>query len=198
MFLFNGTSLENWSAPGKADEKDETLFLSEYGALSIRDRMLVINRGDPMSAAVWKGSFPRTAYEISLEAMRLEGDDFFCGMTFPIGAEYTTLIVGGWGGTTVGLSNVDGFPASGNDTTYATDFENKRWYPIKVRVTDAAVQVWLEEKKIIDQERVGHTFSIWPQQHPCRPFGISAWRTTAALRNITCMRLPEKSEGGKK
>ncbi len=47
VLLFNGASLENWSAPGKTDEEDETLFLSEYGALSIQNERLIINRGGP-------------------------------------------------------------------------------------------------------------------------------------------------------
>ena len=36
-------------------------------------------------------------YELRLEAKRVEGGDFFCGLTFPVGKEYCTLILGGWG-----------------------------------------------------------------------------------------------------
>ena len=61
---------------------------------------------------VLTADFPREDYEVSLEARRLEGTDFFCGLTFPVGKEPCTLIIGGWGGTTVGLSNVDDYSAA--------------------------------------------------------------------------------------
>ena len=56
-------------------------------------------------------------YEVTLEAMRVDGNDFFCGMTFPAGKDPCTLIVGGWGGTVVGLSSINGMDASENETT---------------------------------------------------------------------------------
>jgi hypothetical protein len=47
-------------------------------------------------------------YEIKLEAKKVTGNDFFCGMTFPVGDSFCSFIVGGWGGPVVGLSSIDG------------------------------------------------------------------------------------------
>ena len=42
---------------------------------------------------------------------------------------------------------------------------------------------------IIDQQRAGHTFTIWPEQDPARPFGVNSYYTRAGLRSITVRRL---------
>ena len=52
---------------------------------------------------------PKSNYEIRLEAKRTDGNDFFCGLTFPVQEGFATLIVGGWGGGVTGISNIDGF-----------------------------------------------------------------------------------------
>ena len=56
-----------------------------------------------MTGITWTNEMPRMGYEISLEAMRVEGSDFFCGLTFPVGKDYLSLIVGGWGGRRGGV-----------------------------------------------------------------------------------------------
>ena len=56
----------------------------------------------------WTKDFPKTDNELSLEAMRADGTDFSCGLTFPVGSSPCTLIVGGGGGSVVGLSSLDG------------------------------------------------------------------------------------------
>ena len=63
--------------------------------------------------------------------MRLDGSDFFCSTTFPVGKDPCTLVVGGWGGMVVGLSNVDHEDASENGTTKTMTFKNKRWYRVR-------------------------------------------------------------------
>ena len=175
--LFDGTTLEGWKSAG--DENDPT-----YGAVKAEDGAIVLETGEPMTAVVWDGVFPRDNYEVSVEASRLDGFDFFCGMTFPVGDSYCTLIVGGWGGAIVGLSNVDDFAADNNETTTAQDFENERWYSIRLQVTAAAIEVWLGDERVIDLRREGRRFSIWPQQDPVRPFGVATWHTKSALRNF--------------
>lgn len=180
--LFDGTTTAGWKA---AQEE----FMEGYGAITVDKGTLVLEEGSPMTAAVWTEKFPRENYEVSLEANRLDGFDFFCGMTFPVGESYCTLIVGGWGGSVVGLSNVDDYAADSNETTTVINFENKKWYPIRLRVTAAAIQAWIGGELKIDLKRAGHSFSIWPQQEPVRPFGIATWYTKAGLRAITFKRL---------
>ena len=77
----------------------------------------MLDFGSSMTGVTYQGKdLPRTDYEIRLEAQRIDGTDFFCGLTFPVHDAHLSLIVGGWGGSLVGLSSLDGKDASRNET----------------------------------------------------------------------------------
>lgn len=183
--LFNGTDLTGWKI---VDTED----FESHGKVSVQDGTIRLEQGDPFTGIAWTGEFPKNNYEANLEAMRVDGYDFFCGMTFPIGDSWATLIVGGWGGMVVGISNVDDMNASENQTTRGISFELKQWYPIRLRVTTPKIEVWIDSKKVIDLAREGHRFNVWPEQQPIRPFGVATWMTTGALRNITMRKLDKE------
>jgi hypothetical protein len=175
--LFDGKTLQGWAVIDEAD-------FEAHGKVFVKDGMIVLGSGSPMTGVRWAGTFPTEGYEVTLEAMRIEGGDFFCGMTFPVGDSPLTLIVGGWGGCIVGLSNVDGFHAAENETTTAMTFENGRWYRIQLRVTASSIEAWIDDQQLIDLARGGQDFSIWIEQEPAKPFGVATYYTKAALRNI--------------
>lgn len=176
--LFNGRDLTGWTAPADG-------FFEKHGKVYVAGGALHLEAGDDQTGIAWAGEFPTTNYEVELDAMRASGRDFFCGMTFPVGPAHCTWIVGGWGGTVVGLSNVDGYSASENATTRTITFESNRWYHLTLRVTDEHIECFIDDKRVIDQQRGGHTFGIWLEVEPCRPFGVATWRTGGALRDIT-------------
>ncbi len=172
--LFDGKTFGGWDA-----------VLDEgCGKAAVADGQLVLDAGNSMTGIVWTRDFPTSNYEVTLEACRLEGFDFFCGLTFPVGKECCTFIVGGWGGSCVGLSNVDRQAADSNVTTKWLQFDANKWYALRLRVTDAKIEAWIDNVKQIDLAREGHAFTIWPQQEPCRPFGVATWNTKAGLRNF--------------
>ena len=113
--LFDGESLDGW----------RTIRFELGGGASASagaGGTLELGSGDPMAGIVLENPnipLPTGDYEIELEAMIVDGNDFFCGLTFPVPAQgsHCTLIVGGWGGTVVGLSNVNGMDASINTTS---------------------------------------------------------------------------------
>jgi len=180
--IFNGTDLTGWRIIAEYD-------FEEHGKVYEKDGTIILEEGSPMTGIAWTGDFPKDDYEVALEAMRVTGSDFFCGMTFPIGTSWLTLIVGGWGGMVVGLSNIDGLNASENQTTQGVIFELGRWYHIRLRVTAAEVEAWINDEKMIDLPRAHHKFDIWWEQEPVKPFGVTSWHTGAALRNIMLRRL---------
>ena len=137
-----------------------------------------------MTGITWTGEVLHNNYELALEAQRLDGSDFFCTTTFPVGNDPCSLVVGGWGGMVVGLSNVDGADASENDTTQTMTFKDKQWYKVRIRVTDAAIEAWIDEKQIVNQPRAEHKFDIRIECELCRPLGICTWDTKGAVRNI--------------
>jgi hypothetical protein len=172
------------------DEAD----LSRHGKVYVDDGRVILEEGSPMTGIRWTGPVLREEYEVALEAMRVDGNDFFCGMTFPVGDSPCTLILGGWGGTLVGLSNVDGSHAAENETTTSVRFENGRWYRVKLRVTKEKIESWVDAEKVIDLVRGTHKFTVWLEQEPVRPLGFATWYTKAALRNIALRNLADNRE----
>jgi hypothetical protein len=177
--LFDGKTLAGWK---------KTAFGGE-GDVEVDDGRLILHAGSPMSGITYTGEFPKTDYEITLDAMRVDGSDFFCGLTFPVGDSPCSFIVGGWGGGVVGLSSIDGSDASENETTKYQEFESKRWYPIRVRVTKDRIAAWVDNKQMVNFETADHRISIRIEVELSRPLGIATYATTAALRDIKVRRL---------
>ncbi len=172
--LFDGKTLGNWEV---------TRFGTE-GPVRVADGKLVINMGDGASGVTWTKDFPKVNYEVHLEAQKTVGNDFFCGITFPVNDSFCSLIVGGWGGPVVGLSCIDGVDASENETYVLKRLDRDIWYPIKLRVTDTKIEAWVENEKLVDFSYAGRELSIRPEVNLSRPFGICTWLTTGELRNI--------------
>ena len=172
--VFDGESLANW---------DITNFGTE-GQVYVEDGEIVLGMGDGCSGITWTDSFPKVNYEVRLEAKRVMGNDFFCGLTFPVKDDFCSFIVGGWGGAVVGLSSIDGLDASENETRTLMGFKKDQWYSIKVRVTEEKIEAWIDEEQVVDLLYDGRRIGIRPEVELSRPFGIATWQTTGAVRNI--------------
>ena len=162
-----------------------------YGRSDVRpenDRV-VLQTGSDMTGIMWTGDLPRVDYEVSLEAMRVSGGDFFCGLTFPVKENPCTLVIGGWGGTVVGLSSLDGYDASENETSRWMRFDNQRWYRVRLRVTPGKIEAWLDGKQVVDVNTAGRKISIRWECEPCVPFGLATWRTAGAVRDLRLRKL---------
>jgi hypothetical protein len=178
--LFDGKTLTNWQA---------TKFSGE-GAVKVENGQILLEAGGDLTGINWIGEkLPTTDYEIALQAMRVEGSDFFAGVTFPVADSFCSLILGGWGGRTVGLSSINGMDASENETSQSIDFEPRRWYSIRIRVTPAKIEAWLDERQIVNQDLKGNKIDIRIEVDRSRPLGVASWRTKAALRDIRLRRL---------
>jgi hypothetical protein len=180
--LFDGKALGKWKS---------TEFGGE-GEVAVKDGTIQMPFGNDMTGITWAGKEPPATmnYEITLEAMRVDGTDFFCGLTFPVGKNCCSLICGGWGGGVTGLSSIDGFDASENDTSQWIEYKNKKWYRIRVRVTDKKIEAWLDKQKIVDVETKNRKIDTRIEVDPSKPLGIACWQTHAALRDIRIRKLP--------
>ncbi|REJ74129.1 MAG: DUF1080 domain-containing protein [Planctomycetota bacterium] len=173
--LFDGESLKNWKKTDFGTDSE----------VSVEDGNLVFQAGKPLTGLTWDGGdLPRVDYEISLEAQRVEGSDFFCGLTFPVQDDPCTLILGGWGGSLTGLSSINYLDASENETTDFFEFENGKWYKIRIRVTDSRIQAWLDDAQLADVDYTDQKIGIRFEMEPCRPLGYATYRTKAAVRNF--------------
>ena len=181
--LFDGKTLNGWSAIEFEIGGGAEALVGEDGSLQL-------GMGEPMAGLVFDSpevSMPSGDYEIELEAKIVDGNDFFCGLTFPIPSQKTccTLIVGGWGGTVVGISNVNGNDASLNTTRYDRPFKPRQWYHIRARVTEKYLDVWIDGEVVIELDISERRIDMLPGQiEECKPIGIATWKTAAAYRNI--------------
>lgn len=176
--LFNGESLEGWRVI------EQTVY-KKHGEVSVENGVIRLKAGTPGTGIVLDSEPPRMNYEIRLQARRIEGNDFFCGLTFPVNDQYCSLILGGWGGGATGLSNVDNLAAIENQTSDFHDFEQEKWYTIRLRVTPEKIQAWIDDEAIVDVETSEHQYAIWWEQEPARPLGITTWYTSAEFKEIT-------------
>jgi hypothetical protein len=178
--LFDGKTLTNWQP---------TKFVGE-GAVKVENGQVILEAGKDLTGITWTGEKPPDSnYELTLQAMRVEGRDFFAGVTFPVGDSFCSLIVGGWGGTVVGLSSINGMDASENETSQSIEFTSGRWYTIRIRVSAEKIEAWLDERQIVDVVRKGKEIDIRIEMIKSQPIGVASWRTKAALRDIRLRRL---------
>ena len=180
--LFDGKTLGEWTATNFGGE----------GRVEIEAGRMVLGVGSDLTGITWKGPMPRVDYEVKLEARREEGGDFFCGLTFPVNDSHCSLILGGWGGTVVGLSSIDGHDASENETSRVMNFELNKWYTVALKVTQQKIEAWIDGVQIIDQELAGRKISIRPEVELSRPFGLASWRTRGGVRKIAVRRIAAK------
>lgn len=177
--LFDGKALGGWKS---------TPFGGE-GEVRVESGVIRLGMGSDMTGITWSKAFPKQRYEIELEARRIDGNDFFCGITFPVGDDACSLILGGWGGGVVGLSSIDGEDASRNATTQIRDFEKGRWHAVRIRVTPVRIVCDLDGETIIDQLLEGHVVSIRSEVEASRPLGIATYATVGEVRGIRYRRL---------
>jgi hypothetical protein len=186
--LFNGKSLAGWKPSTFASQGEV-----KVGAPGKETRSaILLELSDNLSGITLTNvaDLPQMNYEVSLEAMKLDGSDFFCGLTFPVGKTAASFIVGGWGGAVVGISSIDGADASENETTKFMKFERNKWHRIRVKVTPAKIEAWIDDEKMVDVETTGHKIGLrFGEIENSLPFGIAAYQTRAALRDIRLRRL---------
>jgi len=182
--LFDGKTLEGW----------EVTDFGGQGSVIVKDGAIILEQGEPITGLTWKGAaVPTSNYEIHLEAKRVEGNDFFCALTFPVKKKSCTLVLGGWGGGVMGLSSIDGFDASENETTQYYSFESGKWYKLRLRVTDAKIEAWLGKEKIANVELEGKDISVRIEMELSKPIGLASFQTVGAVRKLKLVKLDPKT-----
>jgi len=178
--LFDGKTLDNWRP---------TKFVGQ-GAVRVEKGTIVLESGNDLTGITWSGGdLPTTNYELVLQAMRVEGSDFFAGITFPVDKSFCSLILGGWGGSVIGLSSINDLDASENSTSQSMLFDKQRWYSVRIRVTPEKIESWLDDRQIVSQELKGNTIDTRMEVEASQPLGIASWRTKGAVRDIRLRRL---------
>jgi hypothetical protein len=189
--LFDGKTLEGWKIADYGKE----------GKVEVTDGAIVMQRGKKMNGVTYaRNDFPKLDYEVTFEGKKIDGDDFFATTTFPVADSFCSLVLGGWGGQVVGLSNIDGQNASENETSTQREFKKGQWYKVRLRVTAERIQAWIDEKQYVDFDSKDRRLSLHIFSTPSKPFGFATWDTIGAVRDVKVRLLTEeeKKAAGKK
>jgi len=173
--LFDGKTLEHFEVPQFGGD----------GSVEVENGVIKLGQGVMLTGVTYKqDDFPKSNYELTWEARRTMGIDFFAAATFPVKDSHCSFIPGGWGGAVVGLSCINGEDASENETTKYIAFKDNQWYQFKVRVTDKKIEAWIEGKQVVDANIEGKKISTRNEVDLSEPMGIAAWQSAAEIRKI--------------
>ncbi len=184
--LWDGKTMKGWiKAP-----------FGGSGDVEIEDGVLTLHQG-LLTGVNCTNPVPKVDYEVEVEARRVSGNDFFCGLTFPVKDSFATLIVGGWGGSVVGISSLDDNDAAHNETTLHKRFDAGKWYRIRLQVTAETLSVWIDDTRVIQASIQGRKVALRPGDiEVSKPFGIAAYSTMAEIRSVRFRDLPRPSGAG--
>ena len=171
--LLEKDSLKGWEVTNFGGE----------GTAELNEGVLRLERGEPLTGInMITKKFPKENFEMRWKAMRVDGSDFFAGVTFPVGDEFCSLICGGWGGGLIGLSSINGNDASENETTGFHQFKNKKWYAFRVRVDKKHITVWIDDKEAIQVERENNKFSLRGEVFKSKPVGYCVFQSIVDIK----------------
>lgn len=172
--LFDGASLAGWEATGFGGD----------GEVRVEDGAIRMDMGSPLTGITRRDGVPSGAYELRVVAARMLGNDFFCALTFPVGNDHLTVVLGGWGGTVCGFSNLDGLDANHNGSRALRSFETGRDYELVVRVDADSVTATVDGTPLARTDRTGVRIGLRNEMLPCVPLSVSAFSTEARVRSI--------------
>lgn len=181
--LFNGKDLSGWTNNNFAGS----------GEIEVENGKIIINEGVALSGIRYArtNELLRNNYEIQVRATKLQGSDFFAGITFPVKDSHATFICGGWGGSLIGISSIDGMDASENETSTFMKLEENTPYELRLRVTDEKIQAWINNDKMVDVKIIGRRIGMRPGEiEDAVPFGITTYQTRSAIEEVKIRPIP--------
>lgn len=188
---------ESWKLfEGEWANKWDSADFVDGGKAEVSDGGMWLGEGAPMTGMVLKSwnadGMPMVDYSVEYEALRVKGSDFFGTITFPIEEEEhcVSFVLGGWGGKQIGISSIDGLDASMNETSGVMDFEDGKWYAIRVEVRKGLLQVWVNGVPVVHVLTKGRMLGLRTGIEPCAPFGLASYATEGRIRNLVVKRLP--------
>jgi len=181
--LFDGKTLDGWKITDFGGE----------GEVTVEDGVIIMRMGQPLTGITFKAGdkVPTDNFEISLQGMKRRGDDFFCALTFPVRDSHASFVVGGWAGTVVGLSSINGLDASENETTQYEKIDHNKWYNVRVRVADGKIECWLNDKQMVDVELKDKRISTRIEVDANKPLGVCCYNVESGIKEIKLRRLPK-------
>ena len=179
--LFDGKTLTGW----------EIVRYGGEGEAYVKDGALVLPMATSglLTGVIWVGdSLPVDNYIIYYEARRVEGHDIFAGLSFPYKDTFASLIIGGWAGIVNGLSCINGYDASDNETTHHRALSNHIWYPVELRVTTDSISVDIGTEHVFDLATAGKHIHLRPGSYT-ENLTLWTYLSTGEIRNFRIKKL---------
>lgn len=180
-FLLAAMLVGEWQPLG---DWTETPFTGR-GKVRMEQGSIVLENGAPMTGVTRTKPFPKGNYEIRWQAMRRLGGDFFASLTFPLGDSFATFVTGGWGGDIVGVSSIDGWDASENETRTYFNFENGKWYGMRLEVRGDRIRAWIDDKVVVNVVIGGRRIDLRRgEMNLSAPLGFASYRTVGEVKGV--------------
>ncbi len=154
------------------------------GTALLAGNAFTLEPGAPMTGVTAKAFKPRINYEIRFEASRLKGNDFFASLTFPFNDSHATWVNGGWGGDIIGISSIDNWDASENETRAYFNFENERFYRFRIEVKAATIRAWIDDKLVVNLAINNRAISLRRGMDITTPLSIFSYNTASSIRKV--------------
>jgi len=169
--------------------------MKDHGPVTLTDGVLRLGAGVPMTGVAYTGKaeLPLKDYEVSFEARRVDGEDFFAALTFPVRDKDTaaTWVLGGWGGKCVGISCLQFQAADENETTNWIEFTTGTWYRFRLQVRENRLTGFIDDKQIFDADTEGKKITMrFGDIEFCRPLGFASYSTVGEVKNLKIAKLP--------
>ncbi len=161
------------------------------GSLEATPDGLALGPGYPLSGVAFE-AVPQVPYELVAVARRDQGDDFFAGLTFPVEGGHLTLVLGGWGGATCGLSCLDGLDAASNETTRHLWHPPGQWVEVRLRVERDHLHIDLDGERAWNLSLEGRACALRTEVLASAPFSWSTFATGATLSRLAWRPLEER------
>ena len=87
-------------------------------------------------------------------------------------------------GAVTGISSIDDYDASENDTTDYYSFDNEKWYKIRLRVDGKLIRAWIDDQLIAKVDHTENRISIRIEMELSKPVGLATFQTTGAVKNF--------------
>jgi hypothetical protein len=130
-----------------------SLELAKRGQVQVERRQIVLGPGGPYTGIAWKEEFPKTNYEVAIEATPIAGRAM-CGIAFPAGDSLCTIRPDDW----------------------RVPFIKGRPYALRLRVTDARVQASVDQEEVLNVPRAAAATSLPARFEALKPFALYAPR----------------------
>ncbi len=106
--------------------------------------------------------------------------------------QFCSVVIGGWGGATLGISSINGSDASENEWSRIMSFDNEKWYSFHLKVSKEQILFSVDDETMIDVPRKDNQFDTRIEVIRSRPFGLCNYQCITEIKDFAYRKLDAK------